>query len=516
MAGSECGILLDEKCVFAGSGCVSGVSPVAVTMTNRPNIVVWVPDDWGRDAWQLYGLGAYNSVGGTSKPVRTPNLDAFAQRGVRFTRAYSQPWCSPSRAAFMTGRWGHKTGIGSLCEGNDAPLLDNEVCLPAALKAVSEGGYACGAFGKWHLSNMTSNPNRDGHPITVGFDEFVGTMNNIELPESYYHFDGVYASKTPTGVTTSKKKIDRYAPLWHVDEALRWIDRQTQPWFLYMPMNLPHGPVHRPPADLYDTTYYDLPDEFPSLALANDPATCRLYFGAMVEAMDALFGRFLAGIPQETLANTYVIVWSDNGAAASTVAYPLTTPVDYSGKAKRTVYELGCNVPLAVSGPGVTTPGRTSSALVSPCDMFSTLMELTGYSASDPLIPVVPNAGTRNSVSFKTALTASASTVRNDLWIDLFAPNRAHLNATVVGSRALVKRVTYSSVTKDWKLVRLVSTGTGSWPSGTGNATDQFFDLTTDPLETTNLIAGTYTLTAEQANAYSVLTSSYATYTNTY
>jgi hypothetical protein len=132
------------------------------------------------------------------------------------------------------------------------------------------------------------------------------------------------------------------------------------------------------------------------------------------------------------------------------------------------------------------------------------------------LIPAVPNGGTRNSTSFKTALTASASTVRNDLWIDLFAPNRPHLNASVVGSRALVKRVTYLGVAKDWKLVRLVSTGVSGFPSGTGNATDQFFDLTADPLEATNLIAGTYTLTAEQSNAYSVLTTSYLTYTSSY
>ena len=498
-------------------------------MTNQPNILVIVPDDWGMDAWPLfaarYNVTSYDSTLGN---IETPHVDALAQRGVRFTRAYSQPWCSPTRAAFMTGRYGFKTGVADLVQGGTQPLLDNEVCLPRALKQATNNAYVCGAFGKWHLSNQNSMGGAAAHPITAGFDEFYGIEANPSPQDGYYSFEAWHSVKTPTGMRLTLNQVDTYAPLWTVDRCAEWIRRQAKPWFAYLPLNLPHGPLHRPPAYMYDTEKYVLPDvyqpesgSFASTALFN--ANCRLYYAAMVQAMDWLIGHLLGSIPQDVLANTVVMLWSDNGTDKANVAEGLNSSWPPIGKSKYTLYDLGTNVPLVVAGPKVSTPGRTTAALVSPVDLFNTVIEIAGGNGALAASP--PNGGSRNETQsfWPVCTTPATATVRTSLLIDKFSPNKPNLNASVVGSRAIVLR--YNN--KYYKLMRnnesgvtgfptMVEAPPGVWTATPPSSTKLFFDLGADPFEDTNKLAALQTLTTEQAQAYGLCVSAYSSLQTSY
>lgn len=431
----------------------------------QPNILTILPDDCGKEQFRLFGVG--------TSPAPTPNIARLAQSGVIFTRAYSQPWCSPTRAEMMTGSYGFRTGIGSLAEYNNQPLLNNEVCLPAALKTATGGAYACAEIGKHHLSSFQTGGHGElAHPIDMGFDYFTGTLRNLENGDDYYNWLCTTAERTARGVQTAQARITQYAPSYQVDAALRWIARQTGPWWLHQTINLPHQPFDRPPSDLYDTTLYSLPSQAPpdgSVA-----ATSRPYYKAMIQAMDHEIGRLLSSMPQETLANTVVVLWCDNGTPANVV------DADQNGlHAKRTVFELGCNVPLIVAGPGISGAGRTTSAIVKSVDLFRTVIELAGGDYS--LVPT-PAAHIRDSASFLPVLQASASTARTFAWLDLFGPNAPHINCSVNGSRAIA----YSR----YKLIKSATTGV-TFPSSSGgatNANDAFYDLQTDPNETFNLI----------------------------
>lgn len=510
---------------------VPPVRPEALEINVRPNIIVWAPDDFGMDAWHLF-MDRYSPTmkyDPTLGNIPTPNLDALVQRGVKFTRAYSQPFCSPTRAQWMSGRFGFKTGVGALVDANDQPLLDLEVGLPKGLKQATNYAYKCGAFGKWHLSNYSSMGGMASHPLTMGFDEFYGTQGNVDY-QGYYFFEGWHSKKTETGVEISMERVDRYLPSWTIDKALDWIKRTPQPWFAYMPINLPHGPFHRPPAELYDTTKYVLPEDGQNVSTAFATPTelqtsSRTFYSAMVQAMDTLFGQFLAGIPQDVLANTVVIVWSDNGSGGKEIGGDLN-----GSKAKYSAFDLGVNVPMVVAGPGVSTPGRTTTALVSPSDLFATVVDIgqgsMGLVSTPPDHSTGTFTGNRNSTSFWNVCQDPAATpARTSLLIDKFAYNIPHLNASTIGLRAVVTL----SGGRYYKLIRFNGSGTsftgltegpaGVWNPNTRTDGDAFYDLQADEREDINYLRASgapLTLNSDQAAAYNQAVSAFGNLQSSY
>ncbi len=486
------------------------IRPVALEVRVQPNIIVFAPDDWGRDAWSVYA----DTLGGVqvTNQAYTPNLNAHAQAGVRFNRAYVQPWCSPTRAQWMTGRWGYKTGIGALAQDGDQSLLDAEVTLPRALKLATNGAYTCAAFGKWHLSGFSNAGGAIEHPIRCGFDEWAGQLINMELPESYFAWPLSRAKRTRTGIEESQELVQDYQPIWLIEEALRWIARTPQPWFVYLPISMPHGPMHRPPPEMYRTDVWNLPDQFPDLIKSRLYPTSVPYYRAMVEAMDYGFGRLMNGMPQETREQTTTIVWADNGTAA--VNIPIGGNAFPAGRSKQTVYDLGIRVPLVVSGAKVEAPGRTSEQIVSACDLFETVIALANGSSLAVPLPTTPSSpASRNSNSIVPVLRNTGGSGRTAVQADFFQPNIPHLDASVTGSRCYVKTITAGAGAGTWKIMRKDGSGTGPWPaspSGTGVANYEFYNLVADPNEATNLIAGSYTLTAAQDAAYNELVNDYA------
>jgi len=471
----------------------------------NPNFLIFAPDDLGREYLKAYAKLPANLQ------VHTPNIDKLAQEGVTFTRAYSQPWCSPTRASWLTGRHPFQTGIGSLAEGANQPLLSSEVCLPKALKLATDNLYTTAGFVKWHLSDWCSRGGAYQSPVRVGFDHYEGHIRNLDTGETYESFEAFSADPAPDGstVVTSRYHVGEWAPKYFADRAVEWIGEQEQPWLCYFAINLPHSPYNRPPEYAYDTDTYDLPEYAPA---NTSDSTVPTFFKAMLQGLDWTLGYILSQMSQADRANTVVLFWSDNGTASASFDTPGTTGVDlapylganYDNKAKRTVFELGCNIPLIISGPGVYAPGSTNASLVSSADMFRTIIELAGGTYAD--VPFPPN-GTRSSISFATSVSAGATSARTYALLELFGPNGPNIDCTTSGSRAL----SYAR----FKLMRSNTTGTTGFPAGTAgtpNSTDAFYDLLNDPNEITNLIGtGPINLTGDTLTAYNLAVADYAT-----
>lgn len=311
----------------------------------KPNIVIIQADDLG------YGdLGCY---GGTFIP--TPNIDRMATEGMRFTQAYAgSTVCAPSRCTLMTGlHTGHaqvreNTRVGK--EGNQ-PLAAGTFTLARLLK---NAGYVTGAFGKWALGG----PGSSGEPARVGFDDFFGYLDQ-NLAHNYY----------PTMLRRHAEEVPldgkTYSHTLIFEAALDFIDNSGgKPFFLYLPVTLPHGKL-------------DVPD---ASAFAGQPWPQPLKnYAAMVALLDRDVGRLLDRLD----ANTLVFFTSDNGPE---VAYfrklfpEHVHTLDSNGPLrgfKRDLYEGGIRVPLIVRWPGGVKPG-VSRHVCAFWDILPTLGEITG------------------------------------------------------------------------------------------------------------------------------------------
>jgi len=426
-----------------------------------PNILLIIGDDMGVETLASYGL--------SDNPPKTATLDRLAAEGVRFTNVWSQPVCSPTRATMLTGRYSFRTGVGRpVGEGEmrghfpDIParpaaasfeparvrrpgllgdnrgLLPEEFTLPAAIKAKGELGYTTAAIGKWHLADKFNGWAE--HPNRVGFDHFSGLI--LGWPESYFSWNKV--------VDGEIRGATGYTPNDKVEDALVWIAAQgDRPWFLWFAFNLPHAPLHVPPANLLQSDHSNLDSnaEFSSNSVQ--------HFNALIEAMDSEIEKLLSSMTPEDRDNTVVIFIGDNGTSSATVSAPFRR-----GAAKGSVYQGGVHVPLIVSGPGVAR-GATSAAMVNSTDLFSTIIEMAGIQVDE----VMPASVTIDSVSFLPQLSdPGATSSREWLYADYFNDNFAG-----------VETGNYAFRNERYKLVRI-------------EGSEEFYDLAVDPYEHNDLL----------------------------
>ncbi len=336
---------------------VSAVLLASSLPAAQPNIVFILADDMG------YGdLGCYGHP-----EAKTPVIDQLARDGVRFTQHYANgPECSPTRTAFLTGRYQQRAdglecaiGTGNVGRYDDAIRLAKarqlglpakQVVLPSALK---KPGYASGVFGKWHLGYEPQF-----NPLEHGWDDFFGYMggnvhyfNHRELSDLHVLYRGrlpVYEEGYMTHLIT--------------DSSLDFIERnKDRPFFLFVSHETPHFPFQGPgdAKKLVDKSNWTEPD-------------AKTYV-AMLEDLDREVGRVLAALKKHQLEkNTLVVFVSDNGGFARAANMgPL------SG-AKSTTLEGGIRVPLIMRWPGRIKPGTTSDQVSATFDLTRSILNLAG------------------------------------------------------------------------------------------------------------------------------------------
>lgn len=333
---------------------VFSATPGALLMAEqRPNILLIMADDVG-----IEGLGCY---GGTS--YRTPHLDQMAAAGIRFTRAYSQPLCTPTRVEFMTGQYNHRNwkyfGI----------LDPNQKTFGHYLK---DAGYTTGIFGKWQLQSydppdLPGASNRRGtgmHAKDAGFDRYaLFHALHTESKGSRY--------TNPTmleGTAGSDGKLETYQgkfgeDVW-VDQIVDFLDStRDQPTFAYYPMALPHWPFVPTP----DTPGWNPDDE----------QTENLdYIVDMIEYMDKTVGTLIGKLRDKgLLENTIVLFYSDNGTHAKVTSCMQDGRKIQGGKASSK--QTGIHVPLIAYWPEKIKPS-VDHEIVDASDFLPTLMELAG------------------------------------------------------------------------------------------------------------------------------------------
>ena len=308
-------------------------------IANVPNVLLIITDDMGLDATPGYNIG-------TLKP-NMPNLQNLTNSGIKFNNVWSSPTCSPTRATILTGKYGYRTGV--LEAGHN--LSTQEISLQTYINNNTGNQYSNAVIGKWHLG-PASQPS---HPNDMGIDFFSGmTQSGVD---SYYNW-----SHTENGQVTSSNE---YATTKLTDEAIEWINNQSQPWFLWLAYNAPHSPYHLPPNDLH---YQG--------GLADDQASINAnrlpYYLAAIEAVDTEMGRLFSSINTESLNNTIIIFIGDNGTPGPVVQQY------HSQRAKGSLYKGGINVPMIISGKGVERINDQENALISTVDLFATIGQLCG------------------------------------------------------------------------------------------------------------------------------------------
>jgi arylsulfatase A-like enzyme len=311
----------------------------------KPNILVIVADD--------LGYGELSCQGNPQIP--TPNIDSIARTGVRFTSGYvSGPYCSPTRAGLLTGRYqqrfGHEFNPGPVAtEFKEFGLSRSETTLAERLKPA---GYATGMFGKWHLGNRPRF-----RPNQRGFDEFFGFLGGAH---SYVNAraDGanpIFRGNMP--VSSIDYTTDSFGR-----EAIRFIEmHQREPWFVYLPFNAVHAPLQA--LEKYRTRFRHIPDPR------------RRMFAAMLSAMDDNVGLVLSKIRTLGLENdTFIVFVSDNGG-------PTRVTTSSNGPLngyKAQVWEGGIRVPFLAQWKGHIPAGKIVDRPVIQLDIHPTALALAG------------------------------------------------------------------------------------------------------------------------------------------
>ena len=332
---------------------------VAQIFSQKPNIMVVIADDVGIDAMGSYGIGI--------DVASTPFLDQLSQQGIRFTSAWSNPKCTPTRAAMLTGMYGNKSGVSDV--GNHLGL--NKQTLFEYIN-VLDPSYQKGIFGKWHLGTM----NNLSHPNNQGADWFDGFLSGSVGDGGYWNWPRIL-----NGVAVGPETT--YATSHITNSAISWLETQrsnNNPWLMWVAYGNAHTPLHVPPSNLH----------------THETSTDRGKFLAMFEAVDNEFERLYNTLTNDEKANTLVIFVGDNGTSAMVGEKPQVYP---GGHWKSSVYNGGILVPMIVSGYGISRQGAVESAQVSLTDVYATVLETIGEDL---------NGGIHNSFSLK-ALLADAT-----------------------------------------------------------------------------------------------------------
>ena len=329
--------------------------------SGRPNIVVFMADD--------LGMADLSFLGGQP---HTPNIDQLAASGIRLSNFRAMPLCTPSRAAFLTGRSPARYGLAwsPLPPWSTLGLPQEEVTLAEQL---STAGYRTALLGKWHLGHSKA----EHHPHNHGFDYFYGCLNgSVGYWQRKARGGGLDWQRNGESVAA-----EGYTTHLIADEAQQLIETHDfdAPLFLFVSFTAPHQPLQAP--DAAKEAYADI----------EDPS--RRVYCAMVSEMDKAIGQVLSALEQrEQAQNSLILFVSDNGGAR-----------DQGGAnqpyraGKGSVFEGGIKVPAVLNWPG-RQPAVEFTDFTTILDLAPTFCEAAGI---DPdvefdgrsLLPSLPTIG---------------------------------------------------------------------------------------------------------------------------
>ena len=325
-----------------------GLAGSVVGKEARPNFLIFLADDLGWGDLACYGHPI----------IKTPNLDAFAKQGMRFTQCYSACGvCSPSRSAILTGRTPYRNGVWRwIPENHPTHLRLSENTLPELLKA---SGYATCHTGKWHL-NSYFNDARQPQPNDHGYDWWFATQNNAAP-----------SHKNPTNFVRNGKKVgalEGYSSALVVSEASNWLKKHrdsAKPFFLTVWTHEPHLPIESAPQ--FMEPYKDLADE-----------GIRQHHGNVTQ-LDHAFGQMMKTLDELKLTkDTVVIFTSDNGPEGDGLKGRTRGSTGGLRGRKRWSHEGGIRVPGIVRWPEHVAPGSVNETPVIGTDLFPTLLDIAG------------------------------------------------------------------------------------------------------------------------------------------
>jgi arylsulfatase A-like enzyme len=341
---------------------------------SRPNVVLILFDDLGWKDFSCYGNDFH----------RTPNIDAIAREGVRFTNAYATcPVCSPTRSSVLTGKYPARTGVTDWIPGRAqwpsarliTPRTPNQMKLEETTIAerLKQAGYATASIGKWHLGG-------EGFwPTNQGFDTNVG--GNHKGSNAFF---GPFDLPGLEGRTKDSYLTDELQ-----NAARDWVGKQTAaktPFFLYSPNYSVHTPIQAPED---------------RILAAPGKTKLQQTYRAMLEITDQHIGKLRDQLRQAgQYENTIWLITSDNGG----LRFEGRNPVPHTDNSplragKGHLYEGGIRVPLILAGPGVKG-GQTHHSLAASVDLMPTVLDLIGQSPENGIDGVSLNRPVRRKSLF--------------------------------------------------------------------------------------------------------------------
>lgn len=467
---------------FIGCGTKKTEQTVAET---PPNIIYILADDLGYNELGCYG----------QDKIETPNIDALAAQGMRFTQHYSgSPVCAPSRCVLMTGlhsghayirgndEWSERGDTWNFAAMAEDPNLEGQRPIPAGTTTVGNvlksAGYKTGIVGKWGLGG----PLTEGIPTKQGFDFFYG-YNCQRQAHTYFPVHlwrneekhllenelvapgiGLPEGADPDNPASYEKYwLNEYAPDLMLKESIAFMRaNRNKPFFLYFATPIPHVPLQAPKrwVEYYQKKFGD---EEPYLGQKGyfPNRTPRATYAAMVSYLDECVGELVKTLKElEVYDNTLILFSSDNGptfnGGSDSAFFDSAAPFkSESGWGKGTVHEGGIRVPMIASWPGRIAAGQTSDHISAFWDLLPTLSEVAGTTAPPGL----------DGISFLPTLLGEEGQVKHDFLYWEF-PSYTGQQAVRMG---------------DWKGIRM--------NIFKGNKEIELYDLTSDPRKQLNVAA---------------------------
>jgi len=333
------------------------LTPSVLVAAEKANVILVMTDDQG-----------YGDLGCHGNPIlKTPELDKLHAESIRFTDFHVSPFCTPTRAALMTGNHPGYTGAYRTSSGRTMMHPDEKT----VADLFAQAGYATGMTGKWHLGD-----NAPHRPQDRGFQDVVWhRCGGIGQASDYWgntYFDDTYERVTPGSRVGTFEKFTGYCTDVFFREGMRFVEENKEkPFFLYLALNAPHGP-------------YRVPPEWAKPYQGNKEVPNPNFYG-MIANIDHNMGLLRSRLDELGLAeNTILIFMTDNGTSAGGKFKGLDSEalLGYNagmrGK-KSSVYDGGHRVPFFIYWPnGGLTGGEDVETIGAHIDVLPTLADLCG------------------------------------------------------------------------------------------------------------------------------------------